>query len=147
MNQIYIAGPLFSLAEKQFNIEFVSELENHTEGFSFILPQIRAKQYLDLDNSFQMIFDDCLKCVETSQAVIGILDGPDADSGTCVELGYAYARGVPVIGVRTDLRASEELGVNLMLSNLCDLFILEPKMSLSQLASKVARALTQIIRD
>ncbi|MDD1656755.1 MAG: nucleoside 2-deoxyribosyltransferase, partial [Methanomicrobiales archaeon] len=43
-------------------------------------------------------------------------DGPDADSGTAWEMGYASALGVPVIALRTDSRRfSAERRLNLML--------------------------------
>jgi nucleoside 2-deoxyribosyltransferase len=35
---------------------------------------------------------------------VAILDGPDVDSGTAFEVGYACAKGKPVIGLKTDMR-------------------------------------------
>ena len=40
-------------------------------------------------------------------AVLAVLDGPDVDSGTAAEIGWAAAKGVPVVGWRTDFRLSE----------------------------------------
>jgi len=40
-------------------------------------------------------------------AVLAVLDGPDVDSGTAAEIGWAAARGTPVIGLRTDFRLAE----------------------------------------
>ena len=60
-----------------------------------------------------------LEAEQMVDAVIAILDGPDVDAGTCVEIGYAYANKKPIIGVRTDFRASEDKGVNLMVSKAC----------------------------
>lgn len=42
--------------------------------------------------------------IDESDAVLAILDGPDVDSGTAAEIGYAAARGKPIAGVRDDLR-------------------------------------------
>lgn len=42
--------------------------------------------------------------IDESDAVLAILDGPDVDSGTAAEVGYAAARGKPIVGVRDDLR-------------------------------------------
>lgn len=36
--------------------------------------------------------------------VVAVLDGPDVDSGTAYEIGYARAKGKPVVGLKTDLR-------------------------------------------
>ena len=41
--------------------------------------------------------------IDAGDAVLAILDGPDADSGTSVELGYAHARGIPVVDALTTL--------------------------------------------
>jgi nucleoside 2-deoxyribosyltransferase len=40
-------------------------------------------------------------------AVLAVLDGPDVDSGTAAEIGWAAACGLPVIGLRTDFRLAE----------------------------------------
>jgi uncharacterized damage-inducible protein DinB len=45
-----------------------------------------------------------------------VLDGVDVDSGTAAEIGYAFARGKPIVGYRGDLRLAaddEALTVNL----------------------------------
>lgn len=58
-----------------------------------------------------------LALIDESEAVLASLDGPDVDSGTAVEIGYAFARRRLVVGVRTDVRrcADNEAGiVNLM---------------------------------
>lgn len=43
--------------------------------------------------------------IDRSAAVLAVLDGPDVDSGTAAEIGYA-SRAVPVVGLRTDSRRS-----------------------------------------
>lgn len=50
-----------------------------------------------------------------ADAVLAILDGPDVDSGTAAEIGFASAAGTPVVGYRTDTRAggSPPTAVNL----------------------------------
>lgn len=131
---IYLAGPLFSLAERKFNAELAVELSKLIDGVDIVLPQERAKEFLKMEDGFRLVFEDCLKSVHEADIVIGILDGSDADSGTCVELGYAYALKKPVIGLRTDFRASEEAGLNLMLSNLCNVLIREMEIDLNDLA-------------
>jgi len=109
--KLYLAGPLFTLAERQFN-ERLAELVSQATGVEVILPQERAKLFLGKSDGLRLIFKDCLEMVDASDVVLAILDGADADSGTCVELGYAWGRGKPVIGVRTDFRSSEDRGLN-----------------------------------
>ena len=134
MLTLYLAGPLFTLAERKFNAELANELSGLIDGIEIILPQERAKEFLHMEDGFRLVFEDCLKSVQAADMVLGILDGSDADSGTCVELGYAFALKKPVIGLRTDIRASEEAGLNLMLSNLCNVLIREMDMELNDLA-------------
>lgn len=42
--------------------------------------------------------------IDDADAVFAILDGVDIDSGTAAEIGYAFARGKYVCGLRTDFR-------------------------------------------
>jgi len=49
--------------------------------------------------------------IDAADAVFGVLDGVDVDSGTAAEIGYAFARGKYVAGLRTDFRlAGDNLG-------------------------------------
>lgn len=63
---------------------------------------------------------------DNCKVVVAMLDGPDADSGTSFEIGYARGRGKRVIGVRTDFRSSKDHGLNLMLANGCSDLVVEP---------------------
>jgi nucleoside 2-deoxyribosyltransferase len=46
--------------------------------------------------------------IRSCDAVVAILDGPDVDSGTASEVGFAYATGKVVLGLRTDVRRAGE---------------------------------------
>lgn len=55
--------------------------------------------------------------------VVAIMDGPDPDSGTSWECGYAYAKDKPIFMVRTDFRGSGEdrsVPYNIMLAESCN---------------------------
>jgi nucleoside 2-deoxyribosyltransferase len=47
------------------------------------------------------------RLLEEADAVLAVLDGPDVDSGTAAEIGWAAAHGRPVIGLRTDVRLAD----------------------------------------
>lgn len=145
MNRIYVAGPLFSLAERAFNAAFARKIASYAPECEIILPQERAKKFLHLENGLRLVFEDCLASVAESKVVIGILDGADADSGTCAELGYAYARNIPIVGVRTDFRASEDRGLNLMLSHLCSVLIYNTEADIDELSQEVAQQILKMI--
>jgi nucleoside 2-deoxyribosyltransferase len=53
--------------------------------------------------------------IDRAAGVLAVLDGPDVDSGTAAEVGYACTR-VPVVGLRTDVRpAGDNEGVTVNL--------------------------------
>lgn len=124
--KIYLAGPLFTLAEREFNARFAAALTQTRPNWVIVLPQDRAKALQGRADFHRAVFDQCLSDVEASNIVIAMLDGADVDSGTCIEMGYARAKGKCVIGVRTDFRSSEDRGVNLMVSSVCDTMVLVP---------------------
>ncbi|WNY26866.1 nucleoside 2-deoxyribosyltransferase [Methanolapillus ohkumae] len=125
MKTIYLAGPLFSEAEREFNKKLAAELKNL--GFAVFLPQEDAE-----DDSVQRhnqnqsgIFQSCFSGLEKSDLIVAILEGADIDSGTAWELGYAYAAKKPIIGLRTDFRIhTPNEKVNLMIQETLDEFVL-----------------------
>lgn len=42
--------------------------------------------------------------IRSADALFAVLDGTDVDSGTAAEIGFAAALGMPVVGLRLDLR-------------------------------------------
>ncbi len=84
-----------------------------------------------------------MEALDRCDAVVAILDGPDSDSGTCIELAYARAKGKPVIGVRTDFRDGEVHGLNVMTAGICSSLVRLPSTSgsIGELAEKVVEAL------
>jgi len=113
MTKIYLAGPLFTIAEQTFNAELARFLE--CEGFEVWLPQ----EHEPRRNTARAIFAMDVKALDWADMVVACMDGPDPDSGTAWECGYAYAKGKPVVCYRTDFRIAadtEDAPYNLMLS-------------------------------
>lgn len=123
--KIYLAGPLFTQAERRWNRELAAALMKFKPDLQIILPQDAEVEFRDGRPNFGAIFKRNLVSIESSDAIVAILDGSDSDSGTAWECGYAYAKGKPVIGVRTDLRASEDENLNAMLSRSSDVVFQE----------------------
>ena len=46
--------------------------------------------------------------IDDAHGVVAVLDGPDVDSGTAAEIGYAFARGKLIVGYRGDCRQSAD---------------------------------------
>lgn len=116
---IYLAGPLFTAAEREWNERLAEELR--AKGCKVVLPQAEAEAFIGPQGfDFAAVFASCLEHIRVADAVVAIFDGTDVDSGTAFECGYAYATGKPIVGARTDLRSGgEENGVNAMLSRCC----------------------------
>jgi nucleoside 2-deoxyribosyltransferase len=148
--RVYFAAPLFTQNEWTWNAALAARLR--ALGYEVLLPQESAWPMLSGAVRFdaQMLFEQNLVGIERSEALVAILDGADADSGTCFECGYARKAGRPVIGVRTDLRRSgddPEAGVNLMLSRSCAKLITLPydrRDDATWVAGEIAAALRAI---
>jgi len=104
---VYVAGPLFSQAEREFLEKMVSSLAR-TSGLDperdFFLPH-RDGGELGKGPTRGRIFGLDISTLRQTQIVVALLDGQDVDSGTCIELGYAYALGKKVFGIITDFRS------------------------------------------
>src|SRR3954452_9965194 len=137
MVKLYLAGPLFTLAERAFNRMLADAIIAADPTVDVWLPQERARLFLGRPDQNKAIFDDCLAGVRQAESVVAILDGPDVDSGTAVEVGYAHALGKRVLGLRTDLRASEERGINLMLAFIPEDYVLDTEATVGSLAARV----------
>jgi nucleoside 2-deoxyribosyltransferase len=145
--QVYMAGPLFTLQERRVNRELAREIERMFPGCEVLLPQdFKHDDKFNDQRAFGYIFKGCIDGINDCQCMVAWLDGPDSDSGTCFEVGYAYAKGMPVIGVRTDFRLNQERGVNVMLSRACAAFVYRPSFDedVTGLARDIVRALKKI---
>ena len=137
--KIYLSAPLFTQVQRKWNRMLASAIQERIAGSEVILPQdFKFRESYNRPQDFSKLFRACLETLEKADLVVAVLDGPDADSGTAFEMGYAYARGIPVIGVRTDYRESQDRGLNLMLSQGCTEVLRE--MSFNE-------DLTQLVKD
>ena len=147
--RIYLAGPLFTIQERRANRELASAIEREYPGCRVLLPQdFKHDDKFNDQRAFGYIFKGCIEGIDACQTMVAWLDGPDSDSGTSFEVGYAYAKGMPVIGVRTDFRLNQERGVNVMLSRACSAFVYRPSFDedMDGLARDIARALKKLAR-
>jgi nucleoside 2-deoxyribosyltransferase len=101
--QIYLAAPLFTQAEIEFNLSLADRLS--ANDYPVFLPQRECAGREGED-----IYKTCLAGLRAAAIVVAILDGADADSGTCWECGYAASQNTPIIAVRTDFRGSGDTG-------------------------------------
>jgi nucleoside 2-deoxyribosyltransferase len=96
--RIYFAGPFFTTPERTWNAEVVAALRD--SGHEIFLPQENEP-----GKDGAGIFAADVGGIDWSNGMVAIMDGPDPDSGTAWEVGYAYGTKKPIVLVRTDIRA------------------------------------------
>lgn len=101
---IYIAGPLFDPGARWY-LEQVDTLCREL-GFRTYLPH-RDGGIKSPTADFKAIFLADVRALAAVDLVVAVLNGPDIDSGTAWEMGVAYARGCPIIGLHEDIRIRE----------------------------------------
>jgi len=121
MRRIYIAGPLFSAAERRFNEELADFLRS--EGHEPFLPQDSCLPFRELlssgmgvEDALSLVFEKDMEMLRGCDLFLFVLDGRVPDEGACFEMGYAYAMGMDMVALKTDSRSSVEGGDNAMIS-------------------------------
>jgi nucleoside 2-deoxyribosyltransferase len=102
---IYFAAPLFAKSDLLYNAEIVNQIRAIYPQVTIYLPQENAaindkSAYAD---STMIAQADTEKVLE-SDLMIALLDGLTIDPGVASEIGVAYAKGIPVLGLYTDSR-------------------------------------------
>ena len=112
--KLYLAAPLFSEAERAFNLALPDALS--AAGHEVYLPQ-RDTPNVDGAARTTTVFRANLAAVAKADAVVAVCEGPQVDDGTAWEIGYAYGRNIPVYGLRTDARRGQQPDerINLMI--------------------------------
>src|SRR6266567_1441444 len=112
--KLYLAAPLFSEAERAFNLALAEALA--AAGHEVYLPQ-RDTPKVDDAARTTGLFRANLAALSNADAVVAVCEGPQVDDGTAWEIGYAYGRNIPVFGLRTDVRLAQQPDerINLMI--------------------------------
>lgn len=138
--KIYLSAPLFTQAERRWNRELARQLTRRIKGAQVILPQdFKVGSSYNVSAHYPELFRACIEGVRRADVMVAVLDGPDVDSGTALEMGIAYERDIPIIGVRSDFRDSQERGVNLVVARACTQMLRE--MSFGENVDQLARDL------
>ena len=106
-NLIYVAGPLFSDHERMFLLQIADRIAKEVQldvGSDVFLPHRDAGD-VGVVNSRNKVFSEDISHLDQCEIVVALLDGADVDSGTALELGYAYAKDKKIFGLLTDRRA------------------------------------------
>lgn len=122
--RMYLAGPLgFSECGRMFQAEVLVPLLRR-RGFVVVEPPgfspeaferfEVANEIRDPDSRLEILEElnewvgrSNALAIDSCDTLLAVLDGPDVDSGTAAEVGYAFALGKRVHGYRGDFRAGE----------------------------------------
>jgi nucleoside 2-deoxyribosyltransferase len=135
--RIYLAGPLFTTAEREFNARIGGLLRR--AGHEVFLPQ----EMEDRQAPVREAFEHDVAAIDGADVVVANMDGPDPDSGTCWECGYAFGKK-PIVLFRTDFRAGDESGkapYNFMLTESATRHLLLPFADGETVARELLRTL------
>ena len=121
--KVYQAGPLFTEAEILWHRAFTKKLtatghEVQWPGDFFTQEEIDAWGA----DAPRHIMNRDRAAIDACDVVVALLDGTQVDDGTAWEIGYAYARNKPVVGIRTDFRNAGDTDhgcVNAMIEGSC----------------------------
>ena len=114
----YFAAPFFCAKEQYYNLKLTEEIEKKT-GHKGFLPQRDGFFYGNLieavkndypQDQAENIAQDLVYILDMGTLLLGTdyviaLVDEQIDEGVAVEISYAQAAGIPVLGIRSDLRA------------------------------------------
>src|SRR3990172_2740096 len=146
--RVYLAGPLFSHAERRFNVELNSLIKNL--GFETYFPQEDAglisdmvDSGMDVHQARDSIFQRNRDSIGTSDVLLFILDGRVPDEGAAIEAGIGYALGKQCIGLKTDFRSCEPGGNNLIIDGVLNYRIAGDLETLCRTLNEARRSILQ----
>ena len=136
--KVYFAGPLFTSAELAWNADLAVALR--AAGHEVFLPQDQ-----ETGKPPAGIFSTDVAGIDWADALVAIMDGPDPDSGTAWECGYAFGKK-PVVLVRTDHRRMLDGGspYNPMLTESATIRLDLPHESVAAVAAAIIDALATL---
>jgi len=131
--RIYLAGPLFTEAERQWHrgikLRIEALLKRRGIEAKVIWPyELLTEEEIHVlgHRAKEKIFTLCRRELLRADMLVALLDGPQVDDGTAWEIGcfHALRQGrAPILGVRTDFRRAgetEDSRVNAMIEMSCD---------------------------
>ena len=99
--QVYLAGPFFSDQE----LFWVNKISNALEGSGIkVLSPSRENGIIGQSEDWEqrrIIFEKDIDLLEKADLVVALLDHDDP--GTNFEMGYAYNKEIPIIGLKTSM--------------------------------------------
>jgi nucleoside 2-deoxyribosyltransferase len=104
---VYIAGRLTN-KEERGRLEEIEVLCAKL-GFKTFLPHRDVGLAETIKDAERIFYGDVTESLANSDVLVALLDGLHVGAGTAWELGYAYAKKIPAIGLKTDEPISDAL--------------------------------------
>ena len=105
--KVYIAGKIWSESEIT-QLESIDKLCKSL-GFETFLPHRDVGFAKDIKDVPKIFEGDITEGFKNCGLIVASLDGLHVGAGTAWELGYAYAKGIPAIGLKTDEPVADAL--------------------------------------
>ncbi len=105
--KVYIAGKIWTPSERE-QLEAIDALCKRL-GLQTFLPHRDVGFAKDITEAPTIFKGDITLGFQDVVLVIASLDGLHVGAGTAWELGYAYARGIPSVGIKTDEPVADAL--------------------------------------
>lgn len=102
----YIAGPLCTAPEREFLERVDSMCKRH--GIKTFLPHRDCGLWKSMKD-LKKIAEGDLAGFKDCNLVIASLNGFSIGAGTAWEMGYAYAKKIPIIAIKTDKNPNEAI--------------------------------------
>ncbi len=98
--KVYIAGKIGTEIEKE-ELKKIDKICKEL-GFETFLPHRDVGLANGIKDTKKIFEGDIIKGFKDCKLVIANLNSLHVGAGTAWELGYAYAKGIPAIGIKTD---------------------------------------------
>ncbi len=105
--KVYVAGKLSTEEERERLTTIASLCEE--EGFDTFLPHRDVGIFSERTDPKTIFEGDIIQGLAGVDLVVASLDGLHVGAGTAWELGYAYAKNIPMVGIKTDERVEEAI--------------------------------------
>lgn len=103
MARYYIAHRLFAAHDRALAAVLAHRLaEEHGPGSVFLPFCDTDEENLIAETKGRRLFELDTHRLDDITAMVAVLHGPSLDDGVCMEIGYAAARGTPVIAITSD---------------------------------------------
>ena len=116
---VYLAAPLFSQAERSFNLLLRSRLERHVSVFlpqedGLLLTKLLSEG-IQRDQAYKLVFERDVAAIQRCDGIVAVLDGRAIDEGVAFELGLGFGLGKTSVGLQMDPRRLLGTGNNPMI--------------------------------